>query len=55
MRLGEWLFVGFLCLLRGCIALEFGLVSLGLCCFLRLSHALFFRSRRCLAYVAFSL
>ena len=34
-----------LCLLRGCIALEFGLVSLGLHCFLRLSHELYRRSR----------
>ena len=32
-------FVGFLCLLRRCIALEFGFVSLGLHCFLRLSSA----------------
>ena len=30
MRLGVWLCVRLLCLLRGCIALEFGLVSLGL-------------------------
>ena len=36
-----------------CIALEFGVVSLGLHCFLRLSHALCC-SRRCLAGVAFS-
>ena len=43
-----------LCLLQGCIALEFGFVSLGLHCFLRLSHALYCRSRQCLAYVAFS-
>ena len=34
-----WVCVGLLCLLRGCIALEFGLVSLGLHCVLRLSSA----------------
>ena len=39
MRLGVWLFVGLLFLLRECIALEFGLVSLGLHCFLRLTSA----------------
>ena len=54
LRLGVWLFVGLLCVLRGFIALEFGLVSLGLHCFLRVSHALYCRSRRCHAYVAFS-
>ena len=37
MRLEVLLVVGLLCLLRGCIALEFGLVSLCLHCFLRLS------------------
>ena len=51
--LGVRVFVGLSCVLRGCIALEFGLVSLGLHCFLRLSHALYCRSTRCLAYVAF--
>ena len=30
------------------------MVSLGLHCFLRLAHALYCRSRRCLASVAFS-
>ena len=40
--------------LRGCVALECGLVSLGLRCFLRLAHALYCRSRRCLASVALS-
>ena len=44
----------FFCLLRGCVALEYGLVSFGLRCFLRLAHALYCRSRRCLASVAFS-
>ena len=38
-RLGVELCVGLLCLLRGCIALAFGLVSLDLHCFLRLSSA----------------
>ena len=33
MRLGVLICVGLLCLLRGCIELEFGLVSLGLHCF----------------------
>ena len=37
-----------------CVALEYGLVSLGLRCFLRLAHALYCRSRQCLASVAFS-
>ena len=32
-RLGVYLCVGVLCLLQGCIALGFGLVSLGLHCF----------------------
>ena len=36
MRLRVYLCVGILCPLRGCIALEMGLVSLGLHCFLRL-------------------
>ena len=54
MRLGVWPFVGLSCLLRGCIAVEYGLVSLGLHCFWRLAHALYCRSRRCLASVAFS-
>ena len=36
---GVYVCVGLLCLLRRCIALEFGLVSLGLQCFLRLSSA----------------
>ena len=35
--------VGSLCLLRGCVALEYGLVLLGLHCFLRLAHALYSR------------
>ena len=39
IRLGVYLCVGLLLLLRGCIALEFGLVSFGLHCFLRLSDA----------------
>ena len=34
-------------------ALDYGLVSLGLHCFLRLAHALCCRSRQCLASVAF--
>ena len=38
-RLGVELCVGFLCLLRACIVLKFGLVSSGLHCFLRLSSA----------------
>ena len=38
----------------GCVELEYGLVSLGLHSFLRLAHALYCRSRRCLASVAFS-
>ena len=46
------------CLLRGGVGLEYGLVydlvSLGLHCFLRLAHALYCRSGRCLAGVAFS-
>ena len=56
LRLGVWLymFVGLLCLLQGCVALEFGFVSLGLHCFLRLSHSLYRHSGRCLACVAFS-
>ena len=52
--LGVWLFVGLWCLLRGRIALEFGFILFGLHCFLRLSHTLYCRSRRCLACVAFS-
>ena len=43
-----------ICLLRGCVALAYGLVSLGLHCFLRLAHALYCHSRRCLASVACS-
>ena len=43
-----------LCLLRGCVTLEYGLVSLSLHCFLRLAPALYCRSRRCLASVALS-
>ena len=39
---------------RGGVALEYALVSLGLHCFLRLAHALYCRSGRCLATVAFS-
>ena len=46
--------MGFLCLVRGCIALEFDLASFDLHCFLRLPHALCCRSWQCLAYVAFS-
>ena len=37
-RLGVWSFAGLFCVLRGCAALECGLVSLGLHCFLRLAH-----------------
>ena len=49
------LFDELLCLLRGCIAeSELGLISLCLHCFLRLSQALYFRWRRCLVYVPFS-
>ena len=40
--------VGLVCLMRGCIVLEFGLH-----CFMRLSHALCCCSGRCLASVAF--
>ena len=40
-------------LLRGWVALEYGLVSLVRNCLLRLAHALCCRSRRCLASVAF--
>ena len=47
--------VGLFCLLRVCVALEYGLVSLGLHCFLRLARALYCCSRRCLAYVAVSM
>ena len=54
MRLGVCPFVGLFCHLRRCVALEYGLVSLGLHCFLRLAHAMYSRSRRCLAYFAFS-
>ena len=43
-----------ICLLRGCVALEYGLVSLDLHCFLRLARALCCRSRQILASVAFS-
>ena len=55
--LGVWLFVGLLCLLQRCIALEFGWVSLGLHCFLRLSSAgliVVLISGSCWAYPAFS-
>ena len=41
MRLGVWPFVGLFCLLRGCVALENGLISFGLHCFLRLAHAVY--------------
>ena len=54
MRLGLWPFLGLFCLLRGCVALEYALVSLGQHCFLRLARALCCRSRRCLASVNFS-
>ena len=54
MRLGVWPLVRLFCLLRGCVALEYGVVSFGLHCFLRLAHAVYCRSRRCLASVAFS-
>ena len=40
--------------LRRWVALEYGLVWLGLHCFLRFAHALYCRSRQCLASVAFS-
>ena len=47
--------LGVFCLLRGGVGLEYGLVSLGLHCFLRLERALCWRSGRCLAgVVAFS-
>ena len=46
MQLGVWPFVGLLRLLRGCVALEYGLVSIGLQYFLRLAHALYCRSGR---------
>ena len=36
------------------VGLEYDLVSLGLHCFLRLAHALYCRSGRCLAGVDFS-
>ena len=36
------------------VAVEYALVSLGLHCFLQLAHALYCRSGRCLATVAFS-
>ena len=49
-----WPFVGVVCLLRGSVGLEYGLVSLGLHCFLRLARALCWRSGRCLVGDAFS-
>ena len=49
MRRGVSSFVGIFCLLRGGVGLEYDLVSLGLHCFLRLAHALYCRSGRCLA------
>ena len=54
MRRGVSPFVGLFCLLRGGVGLEYDLVSLELHCFLRLAHALYCRSGRCLAGVAFS-
>ena len=54
IRLGVWPYVELFCLLRMCV-LEYGLVSLGLRCFLRLARALYCCSTRCLAYVAFSM
>ena len=42
------------CLLRGSVGLEYGLVSLGLHCFLRLERALCWRTGRCLVGDAFS-
>ena len=53
MRLGVWPFVGLLCLLHGCVVLEYGFVSLGVHCFLRLAHALYYRSRHCVASDSF--
>ena len=47
-------FVGVFCLLRGGVGFEYGMVSFGLHCFLRLELALCWRSGRCLAGVAFS-
>ena len=53
-----YIFVGVVCLFRGGVGLEYGLVSLGLHCFLRLERALeravCWRSGRCLVGVAFS-
>ena len=46
--------VGVVCLLRGSVGLEYGLVSLGLHCFLWLARALCWRSGRCLVGAAFS-
>ena len=40
--------------LRGSVGLEYGLISLGLHCFLRLERALCWRSGRCLVGDAFS-
>ena len=54
MRRGVRPFVGVVCLLRGGVGSEYGLVSLGLRCFLRLDRALCWHSGRCLAGVAFS-
>ena len=45
---------GVFCLLRGGVGFEYGMVSLGLHCLLRLERALCWRSGRCLAGVAFS-
>ena len=44
MQRGVWPFLGLFCLLRGGVGLEFGLVLLGLHCFLRLAHALYCHS-----------
>ena len=55
MRRGVSPLVGLLCLVCGGVGLEYDLVSLGLHCFLRLAQALYCRSGRCLAGVAFSM
>ena len=55
MRLGVWLRVGF-CVFDEGVALEFGFVSLGLHCFLRLSSAaliVVLIPECCLVYSAF--
>ena len=46
--------VGLFCLWRGGVGLEYDLVSLGLHYFMRLANALYCRSGRCVAGVAFS-